>query len=166
MHGIAQKAKTWLDGPSEGLLKIGREQGFLPPFFQKVNARGIEVRILAAQGAVITVIALLIYVAPLIFLFIAAAIMRTARGSGLIITGSVMAFVLAFELLIMTCVFAFGMLVTLNDPWPRDKGPVALTTTLVFITSLAGLVISIIAGVRALMALSRSAPSRRQDYYY
>jgi amino acid transporter len=50
---------TWLDGPSEGLLKIGREQGFLPPYFQRVNAKGIEVRILAAQGAVITIIALL-----------------------------------------------------------------------------------------------------------
>ena len=50
---------SWLDGPSEGLLRIGREQGFLPPFFQRVNRQGIEVRILAAQGAVITVIALL-----------------------------------------------------------------------------------------------------------
>jgi glutamate:GABA antiporter len=50
---------TWLDGPSEGLLKIGREQGFLPPFFQRVNRKGIEVRIIATQGAVITVIALL-----------------------------------------------------------------------------------------------------------
>jgi amino acid transporter len=50
---------TWLDGPSEGLLKIGREQGFLPPYFQRVNRKGIEVRILAAQGSVITVIALL-----------------------------------------------------------------------------------------------------------
>jgi glutamate:GABA antiporter len=50
---------SWLDGPSEGLLRIGREQGFLPPYFQKVNRRGIEVRILAAQGTVITVIALL-----------------------------------------------------------------------------------------------------------
>jgi glutamate:GABA antiporter len=50
---------TWLDGPSEGLLRIGREQGFLPPYFQRVNAKGIEVRILAAQGGVITVIALL-----------------------------------------------------------------------------------------------------------
>jgi len=50
---------SWLDGPSEGLLRIGREQGFLPPFFQKVNGKGIEVRILTAQGAVITVIALL-----------------------------------------------------------------------------------------------------------
>jgi glutamate:GABA antiporter len=50
---------TWMDGPSEGLLRIGREQGFLPPYFQKVNRHGIEMRILAAQGAVITLIALL-----------------------------------------------------------------------------------------------------------
>jgi amino acid transporter len=50
---------TWLDGPSEGLLKIGRSQGFLPPYFQKVNGQGIEVRIIAAQGTVITLIALL-----------------------------------------------------------------------------------------------------------
>jgi glutamate:GABA antiporter len=50
---------SWLDGPSEGLLRIGREQGFLPPYFQRVNGKGIEVRILAAQGTVITLIALL-----------------------------------------------------------------------------------------------------------
>jgi glutamate:GABA antiporter len=50
---------TWLDGPSEGLLRIGRQQGFLPPYFQRVNGKGIEVRILAAQGGVITIIALL-----------------------------------------------------------------------------------------------------------
>jgi glutamate:GABA antiporter len=50
---------TWMDGPSEGLLLIGRQQGFLPPYFQKVNRQGIEMRILAAQGAVITAIALL-----------------------------------------------------------------------------------------------------------
>ncbi|HXW59200.1 MAG TPA: APC family permease, partial [Solirubrobacteraceae bacterium] len=43
---------AWLGGPSEGLLRIGCEQGYLPPFFQKVNDQGIEVRILAAQGAV------------------------------------------------------------------------------------------------------------------
>jgi len=50
---------TWLDGPSEGLRRIGRERGFLPPYFQKVNGNGIEIRILTAQGAVITLIALL-----------------------------------------------------------------------------------------------------------
>jgi glutamate:GABA antiporter len=50
---------AWLDGPSEGLLRIGRHQGFLPPYFQRVNRQGIEVRILAAEGIVVTVIALL-----------------------------------------------------------------------------------------------------------
>jgi amino acid transporter len=55
---------AWLGGPSEGLLRIGREQGFLPPFFQKVNARGVEVHILSAQATVITVIALLYAVVP------------------------------------------------------------------------------------------------------
>jgi glutamate:GABA antiporter len=50
---------SWLDGPSEGLLLIGRQQGFLPPYFQQVNRQGIEVRIIAAEGAVITLIALL-----------------------------------------------------------------------------------------------------------
>jgi amino acid transporter len=55
---------AWLDGPSEGLLRIGREQGFLPPFFQQVNARGIEVRILCAQGVVISLIAVAYAVIP------------------------------------------------------------------------------------------------------
>jgi amino acid transporter len=50
---------SWLDGPSEGLLRIGREQGYLPPYFQKVNDRGIEVHIQTAQAVVITFIALL-----------------------------------------------------------------------------------------------------------
>ncbi|HEV2255503.1 MAG TPA: APC family permease [Streptosporangiaceae bacterium] len=50
---------SWLDGPSEGLLLIGRQQGFLPPWFQKVNRQGIEVRIIATEGVVITLIAVL-----------------------------------------------------------------------------------------------------------
>jgi amino acid transporter len=49
---------SWLDGPSEGLLRIGREQGFLPPYFQRTNKHGTDMRILAAQGTVITIIAL------------------------------------------------------------------------------------------------------------
>ena len=50
---------SWLDGPSEGLLLIGRKQGFLPPYFQKVNRDGIEVRIIATEGVAITLIAVL-----------------------------------------------------------------------------------------------------------
>lgn len=57
---------AWLNGPSEGLLRIGREQGYLPPFFQRVNRDGVEIHILAAQGVVITIIALLYAFIPTI----------------------------------------------------------------------------------------------------
>lgn len=49
----------WLAGPSKGLLLIGRQEGYLPPYFQRLNKQGIQVNILVAQGAVTTVIALL-----------------------------------------------------------------------------------------------------------
>ena len=54
----------WLGGPSTGLVRIGRERGYLPRYFQQVNANGVQVRILATQGAVITVIGLLYAVVP------------------------------------------------------------------------------------------------------
>lgn len=49
----------WLAGPSKGLLLIGREQGYLPPYFQRLNEEGIQVNILKVQGVITTVIALL-----------------------------------------------------------------------------------------------------------
>jgi amino acid transporter len=55
---------AWLDGPSEGLLRIGREQGYLPPYFQRVNDEGIQLHILAAQGVVITLIGILYAFVP------------------------------------------------------------------------------------------------------
>jgi glutamate:GABA antiporter len=55
---------AWLAGPSKGLLNIGREQGHLPPFFQQVNAAGIQMHILVAQGVVITLIGLLYAFVP------------------------------------------------------------------------------------------------------
>jgi amino acid transporter len=55
---------AWLDGPAEGLLDIGREQGYIPPYFQRTKHEGVEIRILAAQGVVITVIGLLYALVP------------------------------------------------------------------------------------------------------
>jgi amino acid transporter len=55
---------AWLDGPSEGLLKIGRERGYLPPYFQRVNKQGIQLHIIAAQGIVITIIGLVYALIP------------------------------------------------------------------------------------------------------
>jgi len=49
----------WLAGPSKGLLLIGRNEGYLPPFFQKTNKQGIQVNILVAQGALTTIIAMM-----------------------------------------------------------------------------------------------------------
>jgi len=54
----------WLTGPSTGLLHIGRERGYLPRYFQKVNANGVQLRILVAQGIVVTLIGLLYALTP------------------------------------------------------------------------------------------------------
>ncbi len=54
----------WLTGPSTGLLDIGRERGYLPRYFQQVNANEVQVRILVAQGVVITLIGLLYALVP------------------------------------------------------------------------------------------------------
>ncbi|MCK8671036.1 MULTISPECIES: APC family permease [unclassified Rhodococcus (in: high G+C Gram-positive bacteria)] len=50
---------TWLAGPSKGLLLISRQEGYLPPFLQRVNKHGVQQNILVTQGLVTTVIALL-----------------------------------------------------------------------------------------------------------
>jgi amino acid transporter len=50
---------TWLAGPSKGLLLISRQEGYLPPFLQKLNKNGIQQNILVSQGLITTVIALL-----------------------------------------------------------------------------------------------------------
>lgn len=55
---------AWLAGPSKGLLLIGREKGYLPPFFQRLNERGIQTNILVVQGAVTTLIACLYAFVP------------------------------------------------------------------------------------------------------
>ncbi|MEV6166433.1 APC family permease [Streptomyces sp. NPDC052052] len=55
---------TWLAGPSKGLLMISREEGYLPPFLQKLNKNGIQQNILVTQGIVTTVIALLYALIP------------------------------------------------------------------------------------------------------
>ena len=49
---------TWLAGPSKGLLLISREEGYLPPFLQRLNKNGVQQNILVSQGVVTTVIAL------------------------------------------------------------------------------------------------------------
>jgi len=54
----------WLTGPSTGLVDIARERGYLPHYFQQLNANGVQLRILVAQGIVITLIGLLYALVP------------------------------------------------------------------------------------------------------
>jgi amino acid transporter len=54
----------WLTGPSTGLLDIARQRGYLPRYFQELNSHGVQLHILVAQGAVITVIGLLYALVP------------------------------------------------------------------------------------------------------
>ena len=49
---------TWLAGPSKGLLLISRQEGYLPPYLQRLNKHGVQQNILVTQGIVTTVIAL------------------------------------------------------------------------------------------------------------
>jgi glutamate:GABA antiporter len=55
---------TWLAGPSKGLVLIARQEGYLPPFLQKVNEQGVPVHILVVQGLLTTVIGLLYALIP------------------------------------------------------------------------------------------------------
>jgi amino acid transporter len=50
---------TWLAGPSKGLLLVSRENGYLPPWLQRLNKHGVQQNILVAQGLVTTLIALM-----------------------------------------------------------------------------------------------------------
>jgi amino acid transporter len=50
---------TWLAGPSKGLLLISRQEGYLPPYLQRLNKNGVQQNILVVQGGITTVIALL-----------------------------------------------------------------------------------------------------------
>jgi amino acid transporter len=55
---------TWLSGPSRSLLLVSQQGGFMPPWFQKTNEAGVQVNILAAQGIVTTILALLFAFVP------------------------------------------------------------------------------------------------------
>jgi amino acid transporter len=50
---------TWLAGPSKGLLLISRQEGYLPPYLQRLNKHGVQQNILVVQGLITTAIALL-----------------------------------------------------------------------------------------------------------
>ncbi|MCM1947969.1 APC family permease [Streptomyces sp. G2] len=50
---------TWLSGPAKGLVLLSRQEGYLPPAFQKFNRAGSPTAIMVAQGVVTTLIGIL-----------------------------------------------------------------------------------------------------------
>ncbi|GGY25421.1 APC family permease [Streptomyces xanthochromogenes] len=50
---------TWLAGPAKGLVLLSRQEGYLPPFLQRLNKYGTPRNIMVAQGVVTTLIGIL-----------------------------------------------------------------------------------------------------------
>ena len=61
--GVLAQVVAWVGGPSKGLLQVGCA-GYLPPFMQKTNKRGVQVGILLLQGGVVTLLSIFFVVLP------------------------------------------------------------------------------------------------------
>ena len=63
VFGVLAGVLTWVAGPSKGIFTVGRA-GYLPPFFQRTNSRGVQRNILLVQGCIVTILSLLFVVMP------------------------------------------------------------------------------------------------------
>ena len=61
--GVLAGVLTWVAGPSKGIYSVGKA-GYLPPFCQKANSKGVQKNILYLQGGAVTVLSLLFVVMP------------------------------------------------------------------------------------------------------
>lgn len=61
--GVFGQISTWIAGPSKGLLAVARH-GFLPPFLQRVNRRGVQTHILVVQASIVTALSLVFLLMP------------------------------------------------------------------------------------------------------
>ncbi len=102
--------------------------------------------VLLMMGVVCSV---LLIATPAVFILIAAGLLKGLRSKGMVLTGSVMAFVVSFMLLL----FAFGMLSEIVEAEERGGRPGLLPGVLLLL-SLTGMAVNITAGVKALLALN------------
>lgn len=61
--GVIGQVSVIIAGPSTGILNVGKE-GYLPPFCQKLNSRGVHVNILLIQAALVSVLSLVLTIFP------------------------------------------------------------------------------------------------------
>ena len=102
--GLVASVLAWIAGPSKGLL-VAAKNGNLPPFFRKTNKNNMQVNILLIQGAVVTLIALVILLMP------------TVSSSFWILT------VLAAQLYILVYLLMFISAIVLKYKKPHVKRP-------------------------------------------
>ncbi|WYJ84659.1 glutamate:GABA antiporter [Enterococcus sp. DIV0840] len=61
--GVLVQLSAWVLGPSKSMIKVA-EEGNLPPFFQKRNAKGIPIVFVMIQAIVISLVSFLYVVVP------------------------------------------------------------------------------------------------------
>jgi putative glutamate/gamma-aminobutyrate antiporter len=61
--GALGQVTAWIVGPSKGLFATAKE-GNLPPFFQRVNSRGVPVNLLIIQGLIVTTLSMVFLLMP------------------------------------------------------------------------------------------------------
>ena len=61
--GVFGQVTTWIGGPSKGLLAVGKA-GYLPPWLQKLNSKGIQVNILLLQASIVTILSVMFVLLP------------------------------------------------------------------------------------------------------
>jgi hypothetical protein len=113
---------------------------------------------------IISLMALLFYVAPLIFIFLAAGTARNPNASGLVIAGSVMTFILALEHLFVGGIVGIVWIEMVSGPFRRAE-PVPPAVPILALLCLIALVFSILAGVKGLIAASQGSSPRRRPRY-
>ncbi len=61
--GVFGQVTTWIGGPSRGLLAVGKA-GYLPPWLQKLNPKGVQVNILLVQASIVTILSIMFVLLP------------------------------------------------------------------------------------------------------
>ena len=109
----------------------------------------------ARVGMWVIVVLSFLYFLPIIFMAVAAALLSNLRGRGMVITGCIMAFIAAVELLPYAGLW--GLVVASGISGPGVRFDLLLLPLLLLIACVLGLVGSISAGIRGLVTLGKPA---------
>ncbi len=116
------------------------------------GGRGMGGRDAQAGIAMIAILSI-VYLIPVVFVAVGSAMLSGMRGRGMVITACIMAFITALQLLIYTGFWGLAGMAILNA-W-RGSFDQAMLPLLVALLSLAGCVLSIVGGIRALLTLGK-----------